>query len=223
MIAGTLRGGANDVDIKANALDALSMAMAELNLKHLWDFKLTATILTTTAGTGDYSVPAGLQKVYSVRYGTSHPLYFIRERIDERLRANQSQGTPTNYNMFAWGATGKMRLIPIPSSAGTLVTVSYYKSVTVPTATAGSLSLDLPDWCQYWPIYRGKAILLADNNGEQTRQGLWQALADRQFQKMKYMDRWQPDEDIGFIPRSVQGPQFPADHAWRSVRGTYGF
>jgi hypothetical protein len=222
-IAGTLRGGADDIDVKANALDALSMAMSELNTKHLWDFKLTATVLTTTAGTGDYSVPSGLQKVYSVRYGTTHPLFYASERIDERLRADQTQGTPTHYNMFAWGATGKMRLMPIPAGSAVLVTVSFYNSVTVPTATAGAASIDLPNWCKYWPIYKGKALLLADENGAQDRQQYWQALADQLFQKMKHMDRWQPDEDLAFVPRSVQGPQFPADHGWRRVQEFYGY
>lgn len=222
LIAKSVRGGENDDTIKADALDALTLALDELN-RTTWNFNLTSESLTASASVADYSVATNYLKTYSARWGTERALVFLPQRLDERIRPDQTVGSPTHYNVFPWGSTNKLRLVPSPDSgeAGTLITHNYYRTVTVATATGGNV--DLPSIYQYYPVYRGKGILLGDRNGPVARINFWESKARELLIRMKRFDQFHPDDIPRFHPFDLARGAIPTDHAWRTIEDVYGF
>lgn len=228
LIAKSVIGGANDTNIKADALDALTLALSDLNADHVFEFQLTSQSLTASADTRDYTISSNLLKVYDARWGSSHALKVASERIDNLVRPQKNSGIPTHYNMFPHGALTKMRLMPTPSTTevGTLITLNYYQSVQVATATAmgvGVTAIDLPATFQYWPVYQGKAYFLSDRNAPPTRVDRWQRRADLMLARMKWMDQQQPDEILKFDPHSALGAGGDPSNPWPAVYDAYGY
>lgn len=220
LVAKTLQGGANDSDVLSDAMDALSLALSELNF-YPFEFNLTALSFTTTAGVGDYTITGTFFKTYSVRYNNERTLPYISQRIDDYTRPVKENQEPLGYNLFPEGSVSKIRLVPTPATSGHTVAVNAYRRVTVATATGGNI--DLPEAYHYWPVYRAKAILLSDRNALQ-RAMLWQQRADQLLREMKWSDVQHPDEQMGLVAGSaVNQDNRPVDHGWRWVQESYGF
>lgn len=220
LVAKTLQGGANDNDVLADAMDAISLALSELNF-YPYEFNLTSASFTTTAGVSDYSLTGTFFKAYNLRWNNERPLTYIPQRIDDAIRPTKSDQEPVGYNLFPEGSVTKIRLVPAPAASGKPVVLNFYRRVEVATATGGNINL--PEAYHYWPVYRAKAILLSDRNAIQ-RAMLWQQRSDALLREMKWSDVQHPDEQMGFVPGSVvNNSNLPADHAWRAVRDAYGY
>jgi len=220
LIARSLRGS-TDQDVRNDAMDALSMALNDLNTR-VWEFSGITSTLTSSANVAQYPVGAGVlpYKIYSIVWNNSIPLTYISHREDDKFRPVKTNSTPTHYTINERLTQRHVVLMPTPSDAGLFFTVRGYDPITVATATAGNI--DLPVEYRFWPVYQAKAMLLADRNGQQARSQFWQQKANRLWAEMVHADSNNPDQDVGFTsPPSSR--KFPADHGWRGVEDAYGF
>ncbi len=223
LIAKSVKGGANDQDLKNDAMEALILALSELNTDHCYEFLATAVTLTSTAGTADYTVPSNLLKVYSVLWGADYELAYRSQRVDDRFRPDKTSNSPLGYNLYPLGALTKMRLMPKPGTDNVLIKVKYYRRISIPaaaSATAGDI--DLPTDFQYWPVFQGKAHFLGDRNAPPMRIQYWQQKADKTLARMKWMDQQHPGETVSLEGRPV-GTGLPPEHTWNAVIDAYGF
>lgn len=150
----------------------------------------------------DYALPAGFKYMYNARL-VDNPriLYPIDTRLYDRVRFDQTgASTPTHYSLYPKGTDGKLRLLPTPAAADTLV-LKYYRKSDKPSA--GSDILDIPIDYEFYIIGLAKAFFLADKGGEEARQKFWWDYAMSGLRQARADDNRAPDGDEGFVPGSV--------------------
>jgi len=180
---------------------------------------LTAAGVTTanvTASRDMYDFPSDVKKVYSVRLlGSQKYLVPIgRRHYDRSIGSEQSTNSPGWYDLFMQGSRGKIRLLPPPSTADTLL-VRYYRRMTVPTTSATADVVDIPQDFEPYLIAWAKWHFLVDKGEGRMEQGkTWFALSQEGLTTMVRNQTRKPDEDLRFIPGQFD-PSTLGDNATR--------
>lgn len=164
-------------------------------------------VFTITGLRDMYDLPSDFKAEYSVRLlGTQRVLRSIRQRQLGRARVSeQDTATPVGYDVFPVGQKGKIRLARIPAATDTMLT-RYYRRLDVPSASASTGLLDIPQDYEWVPIAWAKWHYLTDKaNAKSDQAQVWIALANDGITKMIADQTRRPDEDLMFIPGAAFG------------------
>lgn len=162
----------------------------------------------TVTGLRDlYDLPADFKAEYSVRLlGSQRVLWSTRQRQVGRARASeQDMSTPIGYDDYQIGAKGKLRLVRIPSFSDTML-IRYYRRMSVPSASAATDLLDIPQDYEPYLIAWAKWHYLTDKaNAKSDQAQVWIALANEGIKTMIADQTRRPDEDLMLIPGQAFG------------------
>lgn len=123
-----------DTDI----VDWINEAQREIYVKN--NLGMTKGTVATIIGTGEYSPPANMMRLFSVKYDGSALREITLQDIDNlfpNYDSVQERGTPTHY----WTYADKIDLYPIPDAVKNLTIL--YNRFPVDIAADDSIPLDL--------------------------------------------------------------------------------
>lgn len=164
---------------------------------------ITGTQSFTISAVRDfYDLPSDVKAVYSFRLLSGNRyLKPANRRAYDRLVSDEGvAGTPEAYDIFQFGAKGKVRILPPPSAAG-VVFLRYYRRMTVPTTSATAGVLDIPQDYDDYLTARGKWHFLTDKDQGRGQQATtWLSVSENGLKTMLADQAQQPDEDLGFSP-----------------------
>ena len=169
----------------------------DLNRRKLWQFNLieSATI-NTVKGTGSYSVPSDLWRIYSTRKtdDIDYTLSNLRTHTFDLIFQNQNsiQGFPYANVQFNIFRDGTISLFPVPDAAYDIV-LRYFKLIDKPQMEE---TLDMPSHFISVPKY-GTLARVAMLVGENP--SYWEAKHQEAYETMKDSDEEFGDEDLRFI------------------------
>jgi len=180
-----------------NSTSSITMNVAATN----------SAAITATFARRDYAVPTStgtyFKFLYSARLLSSpRVLYPIDVRHYDRSIFNQTYAIPTHYTLYTIGGDAKLRLIPTPSTADTLI-LKYYRAMTIPAVGDTTSVLDIPQDYEFYLLGLAKALFLADKGGDPERQQFWWNYATQGLRQAKDDDSRMPDDDSGFMPGST--------------------
>lgn len=164
-------------------------------------------IFTITGLRDMYDLPPDFKAEYSVRLlGSQKVLRSVRQRQLGRARTSeQDTAQPVGYDVFPVGQKGKIRLARIPSFSDVMLT-RYYRRLDVPSASASTALLDIPQDYEWVPIAWAKWHYLTDKaNAKSDQAQVWIALANDGMKSMIADQTRRPDEDLMFIPGASYG------------------
>ena len=108
----------------------------------------TGTATGSASFTRDmYDLPSDYKAMYSVRTLANNTVMTqVGRRLYDRVVANeQTTSTPVWYDLYMVGSVGKIRLLPPPNAADTLL-MRYYRRMAVATSTAdATVATDVPE------------------------------------------------------------------------------
>jgi hypothetical protein len=169
-------------------------------------FTITAAGIQTITASGNrdmYALPSDWKMEYSARLLGSSPRWLrdIRRRAYDRSVSNeQDQAVPMAYDTSTVGGKGKVRLLRPPAAADVLQ-LRYYRRMTVPTASAATEVLDIPEDYENFLIAWSKWHYLTDRgDGRADQANVWLGLATEGIKVMLADQVRKPDEDLMFTP-----------------------
>ena len=160
---------------------------------------------TVTFNRRDYALPtatAGTTKyIYNIRNpATGAVLHPADARYYDRIFDYPiSAGDPQYYDLFPMGELGKIRFLPFPSAAGTII-VKQYRRLGVPST--GADVLDIPQDFEYGILAMAKGYFALDKTNGRELGIDWLAIGAKKLTEAIAADHKQPDEDAGFLPSS---------------------
>jgi hypothetical protein len=149
-----------------------------------------------------YDLPSDWKREYSIRLLSSQRTLRSTGRrfYDRSITSEQTTSTTTNYDLFAVGARGKIRMLPPPATSDVLL-MRYYRRMSIPATTATADVVDIPQDYEPYLMSWAKWHFLTDKGegrGEQMR--TWFALSQEGLATMIKDQTRKPDEDLAFIP-----------------------
>lgn len=163
----------------------------------------TGTATGSASFTRDmYDLPSDYKAMYSVRTLANNTVMTqVGRRLYDRVVANeQTTSTPVWYDLYMVGSVGKIRLLPPPNSADTLL-MRYYRRMAVATSTADATTLDIPQDYEPYLIAWAKWHFLVDKGDGRLEQGkTWFTLGEQGLTMMVKEQNRKPDESLMFIP-----------------------
>jgi len=169
-------------------------------------FNITAAGIQTITASGNrdmYALPADWKMEYSARLLGANPRWLrdVRRRAYDRSVFNeQDQAIPLAYDTSPVGAKGKVRLLRPPMAAD-ILQLRYYRRMTVPTASAATEVLDIPEDYENFLIAWSKWHYLTDRgDGRSEQASVWLGLANEGIKVMLADQTRKPDEDLMFSP-----------------------
>jgi hypothetical protein len=169
-------------------------------------FNITAAGIQTITASGNrdmYALPADWKMEYSARLLGANPRWLrdVRRRSYDRSVFNeQDQAIPLAYDTSPVGGKGKVRLLRPPMAAD-ILQLRYYRRMTVPTASAATEVLDIPEDYENFLIAWSKWHYLTDRgDGRSDQAAAWMGLATEGIKVMLSDQTRKPDEDLMFSP-----------------------
>lgn len=168
-------------------------------------FNITAAGIQTITATGSrdmYALPADWKAEYSARLLVQpRALRDMRRRAYDRAVFNeQDTAVPVAYDLSTVGGKGKVRLLRPPGAAD-ILQLRYYRRMTVPTASAATEGLDIPEDYENFLIAWSKWHYLMDKSeGRAEQAGVWLGFANEGIKVMLADQVRRPDEDLMFLP-----------------------
>jgi len=171
---------------------------------------MLAPALTTTSGMSItfrrplYAIASNVKSVYDLRLGGTafvRPLFYIQRRsYDRRIIDQVSGSTPVAYDLFLQSDRGKLRVIPPPDAAYTLL-FRYHRRITLPSLNA-TATLDIPQDYEDVFLACAKANFLTDKKDDGDRRAYWDRYAREGLAQMRSDEAYLADEILTFEPPS---------------------
>jgi hypothetical protein len=162
----------------------------------------TVTGVTLTFSRPMYALASDCKAIFDVRLaGTPQPVIYKPRRTYDRTTSDQlSPGVACHYDLYYFGSTGKIRLLPPPSGTETGV-IKYYRRITMPTALATGVGLDIPEDYEDVFLAAAKAHFLADKSQlHQNQWGYWNRYAEDGLKEIRKDERIVEDETLVVLP-----------------------
>ena len=183
----------------------------------------TGTVVVTASGARDYyAVPTSFRKPYSLRSVTLNvALRLMRRRLYDRTTTSElTPSTPDRYDIAPIPTKGKLRLLPLPSSADVLE-LSHFRRITLASSTSDSATFDMPADFEPFVIAYAKWHFIADKSeGRGDQMTTWLTFADNGLRSMLADQARQPDEDLRFIPGAA-GDGYASQNSTRNLDYNY--
>lgn len=147
-----------------------------------------------------YDLPSDFKQPYTVKLLTcTNTLLPAQRRMWDRSVTDEFQtGTPQWYDLFPSFERNKLRLLPPPAAADTLL-IRYYRRMTVPSASGDATVLDIPQDYDFHLMAWAKWHFLVDKaEGRSEQASTWLSLAQEGIKQMIADQTRQPDETLGF-------------------------
>lgn len=171
-----------------------------------------AAVSPTSPGTvtfyrRDYALPTSagtaVKYIYDVRLvSVGKILYPLTTRITDRINPDQTDiGEPSWYDDFPMGEAGKIRFLPTPSGAGTVI-VKMYRRLTVPSSDSDVL--DIPEDFEFGILSTAKGYFALDKTGGSPLSSSWFAIGREKQREAIAADSKRPDDDLAFLPPVFQ-------------------
>lgn len=159
------------------------------------------------------ALPADYKTIFNVRLaGIPKPLVYRPRRLHDRTVIDQtSSSEPYGYDLYLVGRSGKLRILPPPSGADTVI-LRYYRRMTMPSQTS-SAGLDLPEDYEDVFVAAAKVHFLVDKSDRNATQwGYWNQYATEGLKEIRKDERLVEDEDLALqppVPQYLYGPDSP--------------
>lgn len=164
---------------------------------------ITASNSVSVTATRDfYDLPTDFKHAYSLKLLSSlRTLYPApRRAYDRSMTVEFSADAPRWYDLFLLYNKGKVRLLPPPNGADTLM-IRYFRRMAVPTTTATADVLDIPQDYDFHLMAWAKWHFLVDKaEGRSEQATTWLNLANEGISQMLADQTRVPDESPGFTP-----------------------
>jgi hypothetical protein len=149
-----------------------------------------------------YDLPGDWKAPYTMRtLGNNAPLNYIGRRTYDRGGANeQTTSTPYWYDLLMVGSRGKIRLLPPPTGADTLL-MRYYRRMTIPSTTATADVVDIvQDYEPYLIAWAKWHFLLDKGEGRGDQMKTWFVMSQDGLKTMLRSQTVIPDDGLMFLP-----------------------
>ena len=166
------------------------------------NFDTSAAVVDPVFTRDMYDLPTDYKNLYSARLLASpQALRPVGRRLyDRSVGSEQQASTPALYDLFMVGGTGRIRILPPPAAAETLL-IRYYRRLTIPTTTATAEAIDIPQDYENYLLADAKwRFLLDKSEGRGEQLTTWHTLADEGLKVMLADETDLPDEDLMFHP-----------------------